>query len=209
VALQVDELLELVKLTVHLQDADFLAIVGIWSIVHLDAWEAASEFTSTWNPADSRSFIKQVGWVEQLLSFLLDETYAKDLALLLVWHELSWENLNDDISLLFLWVNVSIEIWLSGIDRGLDGLQRMSTLSHITLNLPGEFNLIGDVQVDAEIDQVIHAIIIEWVKSFNDQDLWSLGFLSWIQKTSDVIVDWLIDSLSALESFDLRMSNTL
>ena len=50
VALHIDELLHLVKLTVHLQYADLLTVVVIGAIVHLDSGVAASQLAAARDP---------------------------------------------------------------------------------------------------------------------------------------------------------------
>jgi hypothetical protein len=44
-----------------------------------------------------------------------------------------------------------------------------TALAH--LDLPGELDLVGDVQVDLEVAQVTHALVVEGVQALNDQNL--------------------------------------
>ena len=204
VALQVDELLHLVELTVHLEDGDLLTVVVVGAVVNLHAGVAAGELAAAGDPRDGGTLIEEESGVEQLLALLLDETHAQDLALLLVGDELGGEHLDDHVSLLLLGINVGVEIGLTGLDGGLDGLQGVATLSHITLDLPGELGLVGDVQVDAEIDELVDAVIEEGVETLNDEDLGGINLLRGIEETGDMVVDGLLDSLALLESLDLQ-----
>ena len=80
----------------------------------------------------------------------------------------------------------------------------MTTLSHITLNLPGELGLVRDVEIDAEINELVHAVIKERVETLNDEDLRGFNGLRGIEETRDVIVDGLVNRLTFLQSFNLR-----
>lgn len=204
VALHVDELLKLIKLTIHLQHAHLLTIVVVRAIVHLNAGETASELAAAGDPADGRAFIEQEGRVKQLLALLLDETHAQNLTLSLVGYQLSGKYLNNDISLLLLGIDIGIKIGLAGLDGGLDGLQGVATLSHITLDLPGKLDLVRDVEIDAEIHQVVDAVIKEWVQAFNDQDLRGINALRGVQESRNVVVDRLINSLALFQILDLQ-----
>jgi hypothetical protein len=50
----------------------------------------------------------------------------------------------------------------------LDGLQGVAALGHVTLDLPRELHLVGDVQVDLEVQQVAHALVVERVQALDD-----------------------------------------
>lgn len=43
------------------------------------------------------------------------------------------------------------------------------------LDLPRELDLIRDVEVDLEVEQVTHALVVERVQAFNHQDLCNQG----------------------------------
>ena len=62
-----------------------------------------------------------------------------------------WRYLDDDVSLLLLGVNVGIEVGLAGLNGLLDRLDRVSALLVVTLHLPVELGLGGDVDVDTEV----------------------------------------------------------
>ena len=47
----------------------------------------------------------------------------------------------------------------------------MAALSHITLDLPGELDLVGDVQVDLEVQQLGDLRVVEGVQALSHQDL--------------------------------------
>ena len=73
--------------------------------------------------------------------------------------------LDDDVSLLLLGVNVGIEVGLAGLNGLLDRLDRVSALLVVTLHLPVELGLGGDVDVDAEVHERVNAVIIEGVET--------------------------------------------
>ncbi len=60
VALDVDELLQLVELAVHLQNGDVLAVERVRPVEELDAWEGARELPAAGNPRHRAALIKQV-----------------------------------------------------------------------------------------------------------------------------------------------------
>ena len=47
----------------------------------------------------------------------------------------------------------------------------MATLCHVTLDLPRELHLVADVQVDLEVAEVCHPVIVEGVQALDHQDL--------------------------------------
>ncbi len=59
--------------------------------------------------------------------------------------------LDDDVSLLLLGVNVGIKVGLAGLDRLLDRLNRVAAFLVVSLHLPVELGLGGDVDVDTEV----------------------------------------------------------
>ena len=80
-------------------------------------------------------------------------------------------HLDDDISVLLLRVDVGIKVRSPGLDRGLDGLQAVTPLLHVALDLPCKLDLVTDVEVDPEVVQVTHALVIEGVQALDHQDL--------------------------------------
>jgi hypothetical protein len=72
---------------------------------------------------------------------------------------------------LLLWVDVGIEVGLAGLNGLLDAVQAVATLSHVTLDLPCELDLVRDVQVDLEVNQVAHTLVVEGVQALNHKDL--------------------------------------
>lgn len=79
----------------------------------------------------------------------------------------------------------------------------MAAFCHVALDLPGKLGLVGYVQVDLEVNEVVDTVIVKGVETFNDQNLGGLDFLSWVEETTDVVVDWLLDGLAFLECLDL------
>ena len=80
-------------------------------------------------------------------------------------------HLDDDVGRLLLGVDVGVEVGLARLDGGLDGLQRVAALLHVALDLPGELDLVADVQVDLEVQQVGHALVVEGVQPLQHHDL--------------------------------------
>jgi hypothetical protein len=133
----------------------------------------------------------------------LDEADAEDFTFLLVRDKLGRQDLDDHVSLLLLRIDVGIEIGLTGVDGSLDRFQRVTTLGHVTLDLPGELSLIRDIQIDTEINEIVDTVIVERVETFNDEDLGGLNAFSRVEETRDMIVNGLFNSLARLEGLDL------
>lgn len=89
------------------------------------------------------------------------------------------------------------------LDGGLDGLERVSALHHVPLDLPRELDLVGDVQVDREVEQVAHALVDEGVEALDDDDGGGLDLLGGVQGAVDVVVDGLHHALPVLEVVEL------
>lgn len=80
-------------------------------------------------------------------------------------------HLDDKVSLSFLGVNVLVEVGLAGLDGCLDVLEAVAALLHVTLDLPCELHLGGDVEVDLVVAQLCHTVIVEGVEALNDEHL--------------------------------------
>jgi hypothetical protein len=207
VAFDVDELLKLVEFSIHLQHRYLLTIIGVGTIVQLNAGVAASQLAAARDPADGGTFIEQVRRVEEFLAFLLDETNTKNLAFLLIGNELRGQHLDDDVSLGLLRVDIGVEVGLTGLDGCLDRIEGVATLCHIALYLPCKLDVIRDIEVDTEVNKFVDAVIVEGVEAFDDEDLWGLDLLRGIQKASHVVVDGLVDGLALLQRLDLRLES--
>jgi hypothetical protein len=116
---------------------------------------------------------------------------------------LGGENLDDHIGKLLLGVNVSIEIGLSGLNGSHDGFKRVTTLFHITLDLPVKLDIIRDIKVKGEVKQVTDTIVVHGVKTLEDDDRGGFDGLGSVKSSVDVVVDGLRDGLSVLEGLDL------
>ena len=73
--------------------AHLLAIVGVWPIEELDAWEGAGQLAAAGDPVDGGALVEQVGRVEELHTLLLDHAHTQHLALLLVRNQLGGQHL--------------------------------------------------------------------------------------------------------------------
>ena len=73
--------------------------------------------------------------------------------------------------MLLLRVNVGVKVRLAGVDGLLDALHGVAALCRVPLHLPGKLYIIADVQIQLEVQQIPHTLIIEWMKPLNHQDL--------------------------------------
>ena len=201
--LDVDELLELVELAVHLEHGNLLAEEGVGAVEELDAGVGARELAAAGDPGDGGALVEEVGRVEVLDTLLHDHAHAQDLALVVVGDELRGEHLDDDVGVRLLGVDERVEVGLARLDGGLDGLQGVATLGHVALDLPGELHVVGDVEVDLEVEHLAHALIREGVEALEDQDVGGLDRLRGVHHAGDVVVDALLHGLTLLERLDL------
>jgi hypothetical protein len=111
---------------------------------------------------------------EELLALLLDEAHAQDLALIVV-DQLRGQHLDDHVGVLLLGVDVGVKVGLAALDGLLDGVQAVAALRHVALDLPRKLDLVGDVEVDLEVDQLADALVEEGVEALDDQDLGGEG----------------------------------
>ena len=79
----------------------------------------------------------------------------------------------------------------------------MATLGHVTLDLPRELDVVGDVEVDLEVEHVANALVREGVEALEDEDVRGLDLLRGVEHAGDVVVDRLLDGLALLERLDL------
>mmetsp|Transcript_11820 Transcript_11820/g.16430 ORF Transcript_11820/g.16430 Transcript_11820/m.16430 type:complete len:410 (+) Transcript_11820:397-1626(+) len=203
VALHVHKLLKVVELTIHLDNGNLVVEEGVRAVGELDTRVRASQFPAARGPADGGALVEQVSRLEVGVALLLDHSHAKDLAVGGVRDKLSGKHLDDDVGLGSLRGDEGLEIGLPGLDGGLDRLKGVTALFHITLDLPGELDLIGDVEVNSEIKQLSHTIIKHGVEALNNHDRGGLDLLGGVQGTVDVVVDGLLDGLAGLELLQL------
>ena len=197
----VDKFLEVVEVSVHLNNLGGLAHVVFRSVLELHSRGRGGELVSGRSPFDAGSRVEQVAWGEVSDTFLLD---ASDTEGLLVFRVKGGrEDLNDHIGIGLLGVNVGIEVRLAGFDGGHDGFEGVTTLFHITLDLPVELDLIGDIKVKGEVKKVTDTFVVHRVKTFEDDDRGRLDLLRSVKSSVDVVVDGLHDGLSVLEGVDL------
>jgi len=178
-----------------------LSEVRVRSRGKFDSWGGGGKLVGRRSPADGRSLIEDVAGVEVSNTLSLDTTNTKSLLVLRV--KLSGKYLNDQISMLSLGGNVGREIGFTGFDGSKDGFKRMSTLFHITLDLPVKFYFVRDVEVKGEVKKVTYTFIVHGVKTLEDDDGGGFNGLRGIKSTVDVVVDGLGNSLSLLQSLYL------
>ena len=131
----------------------------------------------------------------------MDGTDLKGLLVLRV--EVGGKNLNNVVSILLLGLNVGIKIRLTSLNRSHDRLKRVTTLFHITLDLPVELNIGRDVKVKGEVDEFTNTVVNEGVKTFNDDNRSGGNLLRSIKGSVDVVVNRFHNSLSLLKSLNV------
>lgn len=85
----------------------------------------------------------------------------------------------------------------------LDGLERVSTLFHVSLDLPRELDVIADVEVDGEVEQLPHAWVVHGVETLNDDDACWRDGLGFVESAVHVVVNGLLDRVSGLKGLQL------
>ena len=199
--LDVDELLDVVEGAVHLEDLAVGAHVLLRAVSELDAGGGAGELLGRGLPGDLGALVEEVAGVEVGDALLLDGTDAEGLLVLGV--ELGGEDLDGEVSVLLLGGDVGIEIGLTGLDGGKDGLEGVTTLLHVTLDLPVQLDLVTDVKVQREVKKTTDTLVKHGVKTLNDDDGGGLNGLGSVKSTVDVVVDGLRDGLAVLQGLDL------
>ena len=81
-----------------------LAVVSIGAIGEFDAGVGASELPSTWYPRNGGAFIKEVDRVEELDTFLHDQSHSQNLSLVVIRDQLCWQHFDHSVRVLLLWV---------------------------------------------------------------------------------------------------------
>mmetsp|Transcript_20869 Transcript_20869/g.30950 ORF Transcript_20869/g.30950 Transcript_20869/m.30950 type:complete len:301 (+) Transcript_20869:62-964(+) len=198
--LHINKLLEIVKLSIHFKDGNFVVEISVRSVGELDSWEGAGQLSPARDPVDGAPFIEQISRFEVFDIFLLNQPSAENLPLFVFWHKLRRQNLQDNVSLCSLRGNVSIEIRLPGFNGSLDAFQGVAPLHHVPLDLPSKFDFVGDVQVNGEVQQIPDPFVHEGVQPFDDDDWGGFDFLGGVQCAVHVIVDGLHHALSSLQS---------
>lgn len=199
--LNVYKLLKVVEASVHGNRLAGSAKVVGGSVGKLDSRGGGRELSGGRSPFNSGSFVEEVCGREVSDTFLLD---AVDLQGLLVFRvEFGGDDLDDHISELLLGVDVGVEIGLASFDGSKDGLQRVTTFFHITLDLPVKLDIRGDIKVKAEVNKVSDTVIVEGVESLENDNGRGFNGLGGVKSSVDVVVDGLGDALSVLEGLDL------
>ena len=112
--------------------------------------------------------------------------------------------LDDNVSLLLLGLDVRREVRLARVDRRLHVLHRRAALGDVALRLPRKLDLVGDVEVDGQVERVAHAIVVERVQALEDDDRRRRHLLDRVELAGDVVVDGLRDRLAGLQVGDVR-----
>jgi hypothetical protein len=201
VRFNVNKLLNVVKVSIHLENGNVSSKVLLLSVGQLDSGGGGRKLFGRGSPFDFRSLVKEVGGGEVRNSLLLDGTDLKGLLVLGV--EVGGEDLNNVVGVLLLGLDVGIEIGLTGLNGSHDRLKRVTTLLHITLDLPVELDIGRDIKVKGEVDEFADTVINEGVKSLNNDNGGGFNLLGSIKSSIDVVVDGLHDSLSLLKSLNV------
>ena len=193
--------MDVVEGSIHLNNFSVRSKVILFIVSKLDSWARASELGGSRGPLNLRALVEKVARCEISNTLLLDASHTKGLLVFLV--ELCWQNFDDHVSELLLWVNVGIEVGLAGFDGCKDGFERVSAFLHVALDLPVELDIRGNVEVKSEIKEIQNACIVHGMEAFKDNDGCGLDLLWGVQGSVDVVVDGLLHGLSRLERLDL------
>mmetsp|Transcript_37187 Transcript_37187/g.79328 ORF Transcript_37187/g.79328 Transcript_37187/m.79328 type:complete len:405 (+) Transcript_37187:327-1541(+) len=201
VGLNIHKLLDVVEGSIHGDNGDIASEVLFLGVGEFHSRGRGRELIGGWSPGDVRPLVEEVGGVEVGDSLLLDGTDLEGLLVLGV--EVSREDLDDVVGELLLGLNVGVEIGLACLDGGHDGLQGVSALLHVTLDLPVELDIRRDVEVKAEVDELTDALVNEGVEALDDDDGGGFDLLGRVEGSVDVVVDGLHDRLSVLERLNV------
>lgn len=102
VGFDVDELVQLVELAVHLQHRHFVAVVRVWAIEELNSWVRASELAAARNPRDRGTLVEEVHGLEEGYAFLHHHAHAQYLAFVVIGDQLRGQHLDHDVGVLLL-----------------------------------------------------------------------------------------------------------
>merc|ERR1712217_424321 len=196
------KLRDVAELTVHFQDGDLLVEHGVRTVLEHHTWVLARKFLTARHPSDGGTLVEEVTRHEVILANRLDELHLEDLACV-VLGEFGGKYLDHKVGVSTLWGHKGIEIWLAGLNGGFDGLERVSSLLHVALHLPREFDVVSDVQINRKVEELAYALVHEWVQPFDDKDWRGLDRLWFIEGAVHMVVDGFLDFLSTLESRDL------
>ena len=134
----------------------------------------------------------------------LSLAYLEELAGRVV-NQVGEQNLDDNVGLGLLRLDVRGEIRLAAVDGRLHLLHGGATLGDVALGLPGELDIVGDVEVDGEIERLVDAVVVHGVEALEDDDRLRRDRLVLVELARDVVVDRLHDVLAGLEVGDVRV----
>merc|ERR1719313_1413660 len=191
---------ELGQVADHLQDNDVLVEVLLAGGGELEARRSSLELAAVRNPVHLRALVEDVSGVKELVIRLLDETHPQRLIAVIQTNLVAGlpggKHLDDDVRVLLLGVHVGSEVGLAALDGVLDLLQGPPALLHVALDLPRELDLVRDVEVDLEVEQLLHALVKERVQTLDDQDFRGLDLLRRVEEPGHVVVDRLLDGFA-------------
>merc|ERR1719313_2481263 len=199
-ALAVADVVELGQVADHLQDNDVLVEVLLAGGGELEARRSSLELAAVRNPVHLRALVEDVSGVKELVIRLLDEAHPQRLIAVIQTNLVAGlpggKHLDDDVRVLLLGVHVGSEVGLAALDGVLDLLQGPPALLHVALDLPRELDLVRDVEVDLEVEQLLHALVKERVQTLDDQDFRGLDLLRRVEEPGHVVVDRLLDGFA-------------
>mmetsp|Transcript_138620 Transcript_138620/g.241068 ORF Transcript_138620/g.241068 Transcript_138620/m.241068 type:complete len:458 (+) Transcript_138620:220-1593(+) len=204
--LNVQTLLQIGDDTIHLEDLNLVAHVLLGVVGELHTRVLTLQAVTARLPGDGGTLLNKVHGVEVLGADLLNEADLQKLDRavgVLRRGNVRGKNLNDDVGLRLLGSNVLVEVRLPLLNVGLDILKLPATLGHITLDLPGELDAVGDIQVDGEIQQTGDTVVKKRVQTLNDHDGGRINLLRGVKGTVDVVVDGLGNALAGPQSVEL------
>eukprot|EP00962_Isochrysis_galbana_P038763 scaffold13796_cov118-Isochrysis_galbana.AAC.5 len=78
--------------------------------------------------------------------------------------------LDNDVSLRLLGLDVRRKVGLAVVDGLLHLLHGGAALGDVALRLPGELDVVGDVQVDGQVEGLVDALVVHGVQALEDDD---------------------------------------
>mmetsp|Transcript_8833 Transcript_8833/g.12155 ORF Transcript_8833/g.12155 Transcript_8833/m.12155 type:complete len:223 (+) Transcript_8833:419-1087(+) len=168
-------------------------------------WASHSTRARTWVPVDSRSLLfEHVDRADTVLIFLLDETSVEVLSFLARCDiKLGRLDGNNDIGVSLLRLNELLKVRLAGFNGSNDVLLLVSALNHITFDLPSLLDRIGDINVEGEVKGFNHILVQHRVETLYNDDVVRVNGFNRVDSSSVMVVDWLLDSTSLLQSLQL------
>jgi len=178
---------DLAVLAVDAHDHCVLAVPLLGALEDLEAG-AVTGVDAGRGHGELRNVIENVGGLEVLDALDLDHLDLE--MLLVVLGELGGEHLDHAVGLVLLGVDVRIEIGLASLDGLLDRVDGVPTLLVVTLHLPVELDLGGDVNIDAEVHERVYTVVVEGVQTLYQNEFTRETSLLYTRARPDPLCWW-------------------